>query len=275
MELVGEQRLALDRQRVWEALNDPDVLRRCIPGCDLFEPVAGSTYKVAMTAAVGPVKARFHGKLTLSDIVPQESYALSFEGSGGAAGFGKGHARVALADAAPTGTQLTYTVQAQVGGKLAQVGSRLIDGVARKMADEFFSRFGRALVPSGADASGGAAVGVADASSPSPALSAVQQAAMQPEHSTLAMESAEPMQSLAPMQPTQQMRSVPSQFQPPMDRSSPPASLQRSLDAHPAASAGDAKPAGGSTLVVVCAAVSTLAAAVAVLAASITLYFAR
>jgi len=147
MELVGEQTLSLQRERVWQALNDPDVLRRCVPGCDLFEREDENRYKVGMTAAVGPVKARFNGKLTLSDIQPPNSYSLSFEGSGGAAGFGKGRARVSLADSEGDSTRLSYAVTAQVGGKLAQVGARLVDGVARKMADQFFSRFAKEIAP--------------------------------------------------------------------------------------------------------------------------------
>jgi len=141
VELTGVQTIDLPREQVWKALNDPDVLRQCIPGCDTFDPVGENEYQIAMTASVGPVKARFKGKLLLSDITPPTSYALSFEGSGGAAGFGKGNANVELADTASGGTELRYSVQAKVGGKLAQVGARLIDGVAKKMADEFFSRF--------------------------------------------------------------------------------------------------------------------------------------
>jgi carbon monoxide dehydrogenase subunit G len=145
MELVGEQMLDLPRARVWQALNDPAVLKRCVPGCDLFEREDENRFKVGMTAVVGPVKARFNGRLILSDIEAPTSYSLSFEGTGGAAGFGKGNARVTLVDAEGGATRLSYTVNAQVGGKLAQVGSRLIDGVARKMADDFFTRFTRAL----------------------------------------------------------------------------------------------------------------------------------
>ena len=140
MEMTGEQRIALPQQKVWEALNDPQVLKACIPGCETIDKVSDNEYKVAMTAAVGPVKAKFSGKLVLSDLDPPNSYALAFEGSGGAAGFGKGGAQVALQ---PQGneTLLTYKATATVGGKLAQIGSRLIDGVARKMADDFFARF--------------------------------------------------------------------------------------------------------------------------------------
>jgi uncharacterized protein len=144
MEMTGEQIIPVPQQKVWEGLNDPEVLKACIPGCETIERVSDTEYRVAMTAAVGPVKAKFNGKLLLADLDPPNSYKLSFEGSGGAAGFGKGGAQVALApDGA--GTKLTYKASAQVGGKLAQVGSRLIDGVSRKMADEFFQRFNTRL----------------------------------------------------------------------------------------------------------------------------------
>lgn len=148
MELKGEQMLPLPREQVWAALNDPDILRQCVPGCEAFDPVGDNEYKVVMTAAVGPVKAKFNGALTLSDIQPPSSYRLAFTGSGGAAGFGKGGARVDLESVAG-GTVLRYGVNAQVGGKLAQVGARLIDGVAKKMADEFFNRFSKVLAPAG------------------------------------------------------------------------------------------------------------------------------
>ena len=145
MELKGEQILALPREQVWAALNDPAVLKQCVPGCDTFEPEGDNAYKVVMTASVGPVKARFNGALTLSDIEPPVSYKLAFTGSGGAAGFGKGSAQVALAEV-EAGTSLTYSVQ-------AQVGARLIDGVAKKMADEFFTRFSKVVAaPAESDA---------------------------------------------------------------------------------------------------------------------------
>jgi uncharacterized protein len=140
MEISGEQRIALGQQRVWEALNDPEILKTCIAGCESIERVSDNEYKVAMTAAIGPVKAKFSGKLMLSDLNPPNSYSLAFEGSGGAAGFGKGSARVALATEGD-GTLLTYKATASVGGKLAQIGSRLIDGVAKKMSDDFFAKF--------------------------------------------------------------------------------------------------------------------------------------
>ena len=121
-------------------MNDPGGLKTCISGCESIERLSDTEYTVVTTAAIGPVKAKFRGKLLLADLDPPNSYSLSFDGQGGAAGFGKGSAKVSLA-AAGAGTRLSYTVQAQVGGKLAQIGSRLIDGVAKKMADDFFSAF--------------------------------------------------------------------------------------------------------------------------------------
>jgi hypothetical protein len=141
MNITGERTIAAPQLAVWEALNDPDILRSCIPGCDEMERVSDNEYRLGMLAVVGPVKARFTGKLLLSDIVAPERYALRFEGSGGAAGFGKGLANVQLSADAGTQTQLSYTADAQIGGKIAQVGSRLVDGIARKIAEEFFTRF--------------------------------------------------------------------------------------------------------------------------------------
>ena len=140
MEMTGEQLIPLRQQRVWEALNDPAILKACIPGCESIEKVSDAEYKVVMTAAIGPVKAKFNGKLVLADLNPPHSYSIAFEGTGGAAGFGKGSAQVSLLPES-SGTRLTYKATASVGGKLAQIGSRLIDGVARKMADDFFARF--------------------------------------------------------------------------------------------------------------------------------------
>jgi carbon monoxide dehydrogenase subunit G len=144
MEMTGEQLIPVPQAEVWRALNDPEVLKACIAGCETIERVSDTEYRVALTASVGPVKAKFSGKLVLSDLNPPNSYSLSFEGSGGAAGFGKGGAQVSLKPEG-SGTRLTYTAKAHVGGKLAQVGSRLIDGVARKMADDFFVAFNRKL----------------------------------------------------------------------------------------------------------------------------------
>ena len=161
MEMSGEQRIPLAQQRVWEALNDPEILKACIPGCESINRVSDNEYKVAMTAAIGPVKAKFSGKLLLSDMNPPNSYSLAFEGSGGAAGFGKGSAQVSLAPEGD-GTLLTYKATASVGGKLAQIGSRLIDGVAKKMADDFFARFNKTVAPA-ADAANQTAAAHPDA----------------------------------------------------------------------------------------------------------------
>lgn len=150
MDMTGAQVLPLPRERVWEALNDPEMLKRCIPGCESVERTADDTYRMVMVAAVGPVKAKFAGTLAVSDADPPNGYTLAFEGSGGVAGFGKGHAKVRLVpetgDDGAEHTRLEYEAHASVGGKIAQVGARLIDGVAKKLADGFFTRFHAALV---------------------------------------------------------------------------------------------------------------------------------
>src|SRR5471032_927059 len=138
MEMTGEQIIPVAQAEVWPALNDPEILKACIKGCESIEKISATEFTVLMTAAVGPVKAKFKGKMQLADLDPPNSYLLSFDGQGGTAGFGKGSAKVSLAPEG-AGTKLSYSVKAQVGGKLAQVGSRLIDGVAKKMADEFFT----------------------------------------------------------------------------------------------------------------------------------------
>ena len=139
-------------ERVWEALNDPEVLRACVPGCELLERTGENAFRSTMAAKIGPVSARFNGNLTLADVVPPTSYTLRFEGQGGAAGFANGEAKVALAPAPGDATSLTYTVKAQVGGKLAQIGSRLVDGAAAKLADDFFARFSERVAPAPAAA---------------------------------------------------------------------------------------------------------------------------
>jgi carbon monoxide dehydrogenase subunit G len=144
MEMTGEQLIPVPQDKVWRGLNDPEVLKACIAGCESIEKVSDNEYKVVIVAAVGPVKAKFAGKLVLADLNPPNSYSLSFEGSGGAAGFGKGGAQVSLKSEGPA-TRLSYSAKASVGGKLAQVGSRLIDGVAKKMADDFFAAFNEKL----------------------------------------------------------------------------------------------------------------------------------
>ncbi|KWR89983.1 CoxG family protein [Cupriavidus sp. IDO] len=150
MEMTQSQRLPVPQQVAWEALNDTELLKQCIPGCESIEPDGENAYLLALTAAVGPVKARFKGRMELQDIQAPDSYTIQFDGQGGAAGFGKGVARVSLA---PEGdeTVLSYTVHAQVGGKIAQIGSRLVDAAARKMADTFFTRFTEAVSPPAQD----------------------------------------------------------------------------------------------------------------------------
>ncbi|WP_322010572.1 carbon monoxide dehydrogenase subunit G [Paraburkholderia sp. J12] len=145
MELTESHTLPVPQQRAWEALNDTAILKACIPGCESIEPEGETGYAVALTAAVGPVKARFKGRMELADIDAPRHYTILFEGQGGAAGFGKGSAQVKLEPAGDDATTLTYTASAQVGGKLAQIGSRLVDGAARKIAAEFFKRFGEQL----------------------------------------------------------------------------------------------------------------------------------
>lgn len=140
MEMQGSRSLGVTQQQAWEALNDPETLKLCLPGCDKFEAAGDNQYAVAMAVKVGPVSAKFTGKVTLSDIQPPASYKLAFEGQGGVAGFGKGSSAVLLTPQDP-GCELSYTVQAQVGGKIAQLGQRLIDGAAKSMADDFFKRF--------------------------------------------------------------------------------------------------------------------------------------
>ena len=142
MDMQGSRHLAVSQQQAWDALNDPEVLKICIPGCDKVEASGENQYALGMAVKIGPVSARFNGKIQLVDVLPPNSYTLSFEGQGGAAGFGKGTAKVNLAPAVEgAGCELAYTAQAQVGGKIAQVGQRLVDGVAKSMAEDFFKRF--------------------------------------------------------------------------------------------------------------------------------------
>ena len=138
--MTGEYRIPATRQQVWAALNDPQVLKDCIPGCDTLEKTDDTHFEATVTSKVGPVKAKFKGAVTLSELDPPNGYTITGEGKGGAAGFAKGGAKVSLNEDGDT-TVLSYEAQAAVGGKLAQLGSRLIDGTARKLADEFFTSF--------------------------------------------------------------------------------------------------------------------------------------
>jgi carbon monoxide dehydrogenase subunit G len=147
MDMTGEYRIPASRDKVWAALNDPETLKASLPGCETLERTADGDFAATVTAKVGPVRAKFKGQVTLSDLNPPESYKISGEGKGGAAGFAKGGAEVRLAEDGPEATVLSYTAQADVGGKLAQLGSRLIDATAKKMADEFFSNFRQQLTP--------------------------------------------------------------------------------------------------------------------------------
>jgi len=144
MELKGSRIIAADRATVWARLNDAETLKACIPGCTEMTGDPATGFDAVATQKIGPVKATFRGKVTLSNVVARESYTLSGEGKGGVAGFAKGVADVHLADV-EGGTELSYVVDAKVGGKIAQLGSRLISGFARKMADQFFMRFQEAV----------------------------------------------------------------------------------------------------------------------------------
>ena len=154
MDMTGEHRIAATRETVWRALNDPDVLKQCIPGCEELEKTSDTEFSARVNARVGPVSARFTGKVQLSDIDAPNGYTISGEGQGGVAGFAKGGATVRLSDDAGA-TVLAYEANGTVGGKLAQIGSRLIDSTARKMADDFFGKF--------ADLVGGSAEAEAEA----------------------------------------------------------------------------------------------------------------
>ena len=140
MEMTGEQLIHASQADTWAALNDTEVIKACVPGCESIERASETDFVVQMTARVGPVSAKFKGKMTLSNLKPPHSYSIAFEGQGGVAGFAKGSADVSLA---PEGhdTRLGYKVKANVGGKLAQIGSRLVDAAARKIAQDFFNAF--------------------------------------------------------------------------------------------------------------------------------------
>jgi carbon monoxide dehydrogenase subunit G len=234
MDIQGEKILAAPRSQVWRALNEPAVLQRCLAGCDTFEAEGENKFRVAMHASVGPVRARFAGKLQLLDLMPEQSYALAFEGSGGAAGFGKGSARVTLDDVAE-GTRLRYTAQAQVGGRLSQVGGRLIDGVTRRMADEFFSRLVTDLA----------------SSAPAPAEVPVEAALETTAEATVAS-----------TRPSVQAPASPEIRSPQL----PPA---------PAAQPTQESPQAATQIAVIAAAVAATAAAVAVLAAVMAIHLSR
>ena len=144
MNMSGEVQLPASREAVWTKLNDAEVLKACIPGCEELEKTEEAGFRATAKMKVGPVSARFKGKVTLSDLDPPNGYRISGEGEGGVAGFAKGGATVTLAEK-DGGTLLSYRVEAQIGGKLAQLGQRLINGSAKKLADEFFANFAKAV----------------------------------------------------------------------------------------------------------------------------------
>jgi uncharacterized protein len=158
--MTGEFRIPAPRERVWQALNDPETLKQAIPGCQTIEKVSDTEFTAKVVTKVGPVKATFGGKVNLTDLEPPKAYTISGEGTGGVAGFAKGSAKVVL-DEDGDATVLHYQVQAHVGGKLAQIGSRLIDATSRKMAEEFFTRFVAAMAPEAAGSASPAANGEA------------------------------------------------------------------------------------------------------------------
>ena len=146
MTMQGEVTLPADRAKVWASLNDPEILKASIPGCQDLEKISDTEFKATAKVSVGPVKATFKGGVTLADLDPPNGYTISGEGQGGVAGWAKGGAKVRLEDI-EGGTKLVYDVEANVGGKIAQLGGRLINGVAKKYADEFFANFARILSP--------------------------------------------------------------------------------------------------------------------------------
>lgn len=148
MELTGDYHIPAPRETVWAALNNPEILKACIPGCEELNKTSDTEFVARVVAKIGPVKAGFNGKVTLSDLDPPAGYTISGEGQGGAAGFAKGGAKVRLEPAeGGAATVLHYAADAQIGGKLAQIGSRLVEGTARKLADEFFAAFAAQAAP--------------------------------------------------------------------------------------------------------------------------------
>jgi len=172
MDLTGEYVVPASRAEVWDAINDPDVLKACIPGAESLDKVSDTRFDATVAAKVGPVKARFSGTVSLGDLDPPNGCTISGEGKGGAAGFARGTAKVRLEDAPGGGTRLSYSADVQVGGKLAQIGSRLVQGTARKMADDFFgalaARLGGGAAPA-APAPSEAAAAAAPAGQPATA----------------------------------------------------------------------------------------------------------
>ncbi|MSO73771.1 MAG: carbon monoxide dehydrogenase [Alphaproteobacteria bacterium] len=163
MKITGEHHIPADRNTVWKALNDPEILKVCLPGCDSIEKTSDTHMNAKITTRIGPVKASFSGAVTLSDLDPPNGYTITGEGQGGAAGFASGGAKVSLVEDGPNATILSYEAEARVGGKLAQIGSRLIDSTVKKLSEEFFTAFAETV------GGAGAAEAVAAPSTPSDA----------------------------------------------------------------------------------------------------------
>ncbi|GLS18410.1 carbon monoxide dehydrogenase [Labrys miyagiensis] len=147
MEMSGSQRIEASREKVWEGMNNPEILKQCIPGCESIEMTSPTEMVAKAVLKIGPVKATFNGKVTLSDLDPPNGYTITGEGQGGVAGFAKGGAKVRLEAEGEGATILHYDAKADVGGKIAQLGARLIDGTAKKLAGDFFEKFGQAIAP--------------------------------------------------------------------------------------------------------------------------------
>ena len=146
MTMNGEYQLPVSRETVWVKLNDTETLKACIPGCESFDKLSDTEFQAVAVTKIGPVKAKFKGKVTLSDLDPPNGYKISGQGDGGVAGFASGGATVKV-EPKDGGTLLSYTVEAQIGGKLAQLGQRLVNGAAKKLADEFFKKFAASVSP--------------------------------------------------------------------------------------------------------------------------------
>ena len=170
MNLTGEYRLALPREAVWAGLNDPEILKQCIPGCEELIKSGDTEFSAKLSLKIGPMTAKFTGKVALSDIDPPNGYKIAGEGQGGVAGFGKGSAVVKLVEDGQGGTVLTYAADSQVGGKMAQLGSRLIDATVKKLSDEFFGKFATVVTAPAAETA------AADAAAPAavPEISAAE-----------------------------------------------------------------------------------------------------
>lgn len=173
MKLTGEQKIAASRQQVWERLNDPEVLKQCIPGCQSLEKTSDERFNAVVAIKIGPIGARFVGAVTLSELNPPNSYVITGEGQAGPAGFAKGSAHVRLADD-PEGTLLSYEVDADVGGRMAQLGGAIIDATAKQLANSFFTRFRDVVAPPTDSTSAGAAPSAAGGAAASAARPAAQ-----------------------------------------------------------------------------------------------------